>query len=300
MMWQMTRSGMAALALTLVFTLPATADEATTDGGIKIESADGNFSAQIGGRIQIDAAAYDDDITPLDNGLELRRARIFIKGTLYRNWEYKLETDFAEDQLDVTDAYVKHKPTGFIFGQFKVPFSLEQLTSSRFIPFMERSVDGLREGRRVGIGWWGNGDRWTVGTVIFGQAIGDDTQGDEGIGFAIRGVYRPWQTADGNLVHLGLSTFFQQPADETSTSRLRQRPWSHVTDVRFVDTGVITNVDKERGVNAEFSSVFDSFSLQAGYIGVDIERQAGFVDEDFDAWYVYGTWMSKEIGRAHV
>ena len=59
-MWPMTRSCVAPLGLTLLLTVSATAAEVTTDGGIKVESDDGNFSAQIGGRIQIDAAAYDD------------------------------------------------------------------------------------------------------------------------------------------------------------------------------------------------------------------------------------------------
>jgi len=298
-MWPMTRSRMTPLALTLVFTISATAAEVTTDGGLKVESDDGNFSVEIGGRIQIDAAAYDDDITPLDNGGELRRGQLFIKGLLYSDWEYKLETDFSGNTLDVLDAYVKHKPTGFMFGQFKVPFTLEQFTSDIFIVFMERGIEGFAEGRRLGIGWWGNGDRWTIGTNIYGQAIGEDTEGDQGIGFAIRGVYRPWQTADGNLLHLGVSTFFQEPSDETNTSRLRQRPWSHVTDVRFVDTGVIDNVDKERGVNADFLFVSDSYSVQAEYIGIDIERLSGFSDEDFNAWYVYGSWMSNGSKRSY-
>ena len=51
-LWPMTRNCMAALGLTLLLTTLATAAEVTTDGGIKVESDDGNFSAQIGGRIQ--------------------------------------------------------------------------------------------------------------------------------------------------------------------------------------------------------------------------------------------------------
>jgi phosphate-selective porin OprO/OprP len=298
-MWDTVRRGTILLGLIVLLATQTSADEASTGGGLKIESDDGQFSAQFGGRIQIDAAAYDQDITPLNNGAELRRARFFIKGVLYKNWQYKLETDFAEDQLDVTDAYVKHKPTGIILGQYKVPFTLEQLTSSRFISFMERAADGVREGRRLSVGWQGHGHVWTVGASLFGQAIGDETQGDEGVGFAVRGVFRPWQTEDGNLIHLGLSTFSQQPADETEMTRVRQRPWSHVTDVRFVDTGDIDNVDGERGINAEFSSVFGSFSVQAEYTDFEIERHAGFTDENFDVWYVYGTWMSRGSKRGY-
>ena len=285
--------------LAVSFTFSAPAAEVTTDGGIKVTSDDGQFSAQVGGRIQLDAAYYNEDLTPLDNGIELRRGRLFMKGLLYGDWEYKFETDFAEDQLDITDAYVKHKPSGLTIGQFKVPFALEQITSSRFISFMERSVDGLREGRRVGVGWFGNGDAWTAGTSVFGQAIGDETVGDEGIGAAARGVYRPWQTDDGDLIHVGFSAFFQEPADAMKTTRIRQRPWSHATDVRFVDTGTFGSIEKERGVNAEFTSVFDSFSVQAEYIGVDVTRESGFADENFDSWYVYATWMTQGSKRGY-
>jgi len=288
-----------ALALYAVAMVPASAVEVSTKGGITVTSEDGRFSTRIGGRLQLDAACYNEDQTPLESGTELRRGRLFLQGLVFGDWEYKLETEFAEDQPDITDAYLKHKPSGLVFGQFKIPFAIEQLTSSRFISFMERSVDGLREGRRLGAGWFRNGDAWTFGSAIFGQSIDDKTVGDEGMGAAIRGVYRPWQTADGNLIHVGISSFFQEPADGRKESRVRQRPWSHVTDVRFVDTGIVDNVSKERGVNLEFTSVYDSFSLQAEYIGVELSRDTGLATEKFDAWYLYGTWMSKGSKRSY-
>ncbi len=54
----------------------------TGKSGLKVSSGDGDFKFQLGGRAMIDAAYYDKDSTRLGNGAELRRARLFAKGTV--------------------------------------------------------------------------------------------------------------------------------------------------------------------------------------------------------------------------
>lgn len=66
-----------------------------TNGKLSFSSGDGRFTAQIGGRVQADAAFYDSDKTKLGSGTELRRARLFMKGTLWRSWRYKFNYDFT-------------------------------------------------------------------------------------------------------------------------------------------------------------------------------------------------------------
>ncbi|MCH8208637.1 MAG: hypothetical protein IIA62_06255 [Nitrospinae bacterium] len=90
--------------------------------GLKFESPDGDFSSRVGGRLMMDAAIYDDDRTDLGNGTELRRVRIFVKGKIYRVWEYKAEFDFAGGEVSVKDAYLGYKgfkSTLIQIGHFK-------------------------------------------------------------------------------------------------------------------------------------------------------------------------------------
>ena len=44
-------------------------------GGIEINTYDGHYSFEFGGRIMIDFAAYQEDLNSLGDGTELRRAR---------------------------------------------------------------------------------------------------------------------------------------------------------------------------------------------------------------------------------
>jgi len=49
----------------------------TGSSALKLKSADGNFKFQVGGRLMVDAAYYDEDQTELGSGAEIRRARLF-------------------------------------------------------------------------------------------------------------------------------------------------------------------------------------------------------------------------------
>jgi hypothetical protein len=74
-----------ALAVALISALYAQsghADERWTfenKGGLSMETANGNFSFQVIGRIQVDAAFYADDVEDLGSGTELRRARLGVQ-----------------------------------------------------------------------------------------------------------------------------------------------------------------------------------------------------------------------------
>ena len=48
-------------------------------GGLSMETANGNFTFQVIGRVQADAVFYDDDVEDLGSGTELRRARLGVQ-----------------------------------------------------------------------------------------------------------------------------------------------------------------------------------------------------------------------------
>ena len=88
----------------------------------------------------VDTALYDQDKMDLGDGTKFRRARLFAKGVIYDNWKFKTQVDFADNEVSAKDLYIKYtgfKPTTVTIGQHKEPFSLEELTSSRYSTFME-------------------------------------------------------------------------------------------------------------------------------------------------------------------
>ena len=111
--------------------------------GLKFTSEDGNFEFQAGGRVHFDYGMHDgdDEIGPLDDGLEFRRLRSVFSGRLYGNVDYKVQLEFAGTKVEYRDVYMGLRTSWFALrvGQFYQPFGLEMQTSSNYITFIERS-----------------------------------------------------------------------------------------------------------------------------------------------------------------
>ena len=111
---------------------------------------------RIGGTIQVDAVYINDDKTEIipGSGTEVRRARFFITGQHDDVWQYKLRVGFEENDLSVKDAFLKHKKAGLKIGLFKPAFSIDEMTSSKHITFMERALpNAFKPGRRIGVAY---------------------------------------------------------------------------------------------------------------------------------------------------
>lgn len=286
----------AAIGLAMIGASPVMAE-------IKIASDDGKFETTLGGRIQVDAAWYDEDNVNLDgeNGTEFRRARLFVKGKMYDVWSYKAQYDFAGNGTDMKDAYIGYNGWDFgklKIGQFKQPFSLEELTSSKYITFMERSLlNAFATGRRIGLGLSDANKTWTWAASVYGREEGDDTDGDEGYGAGARITWSPWNEK-GKVLHLGGAAAWEEPND--NDVRFRARPESHQTGTRLVSTGRIPEPDAFTKYGVEAAGVFGPFSLQGEYIAVAADsEQPGYEDPDLSGWYAYGSWFMTGESRKY-
>jgi len=127
--------------------------KASFKDGIKWESGDKANSMSVNGRIQLDYRDHDWGSTEANNvnaadTFDVRRAYLGAKGRFAKYYDWEVTADFSQvsgssagyTPLDV--AYMNihwWDQVQFQFGQFKMPFSLEERTSSRFIDFQERS-----------------------------------------------------------------------------------------------------------------------------------------------------------------
>lgn len=267
----------------------------STEGGLELSSYDGQFSFELAGRLMIDMAAYQQENVILGNGTELRRARFEVEGLMYSNWGYEFGVDFSGTDADIKDAYIEYLgefDSSSKFGQFKEPFSLEELTSSKYITFMERALPNeFAPGRNIGIGISHLGENWSTAYGLFGEAFDTDTtdQVDEGWGVTGRFSYAPWHD-DRKALHLGVSLSQRSPDDENEVS-FDSRPESHITDIKYLDTGNIAEVDHVTLYGLEAALVLGPVSFQAEMINTQVARNTGLDDLDFAGWYFYGSWF---------
>jgi phosphate-selective porin OprO/OprP len=99
------------------------------------------------------------------SGFDIRRARLDLKGSITPYFAYRLQTEFA-DKPKILDANAEIRITDYFtltIGQFKVPFSMENLASSNKLEMIDRSqvvealvargkdVIGNQNGRDIGI-----------------------------------------------------------------------------------------------------------------------------------------------------
>ena len=257
-------------------------------GGTKWDSADGKFKTQLYGRIQNDWIWWDshDEVETalgdeLNTGTEFRRARLGVKGTLYGNVGYKAEFDFAGGEAGFADVYMELKDVfcgigDVTVGHFKEPFGLDELTSSRFVTFMERntiSQGGFAPARNTGIKFSGDamGDElnWAIGMFRNADDFGDDTgntqQGE--YNFTARVAGRPYVSEDkSQYLHLGIAGSLRNYSDEMA--RYRARPEVHMSP-RFVDTG---SFDAKDGTHLGLEAAFVSgpFAVQSEYARADV------------------------------
>lgn len=271
------------------------------DGGYLVfQSQDSSFRYWLDGRVQIDAAVYTGSRNSLANGTEVRRARLGGKVTLYRDWHGEIDVDFTKNAVEMKDVWLGYE--GFAnslvkIGNYKEPFSLETLTSSKYITFMERSyADNLSPDRNIGLGYTHWGTWWQAAVGAFGQPAGSvDASGrDEGYGLTGRVTIAPINRP-GRLLHLGGAisrrTPNGDPAPDTNTVRFRARPETNVSQARFFTTGKIRLVDYTMLMNGELAGVYGPWSLQAEYTKADVHRLSGLATPTFNAAYAFVSYF---------
>lgn len=129
-----------------------------------LRSGDGNVRIEIGGRFFLDYDAAEGGAktltgTDLADRVLTRTARLEAGGRFFRWIDLALSADFAQS-VSLKDAYVDVRfmpQLGLRAGQFKVPFSLEELISARFSDFVERSIlNDVAPARDAGVMLHGN------------------------------------------------------------------------------------------------------------------------------------------------
>ncbi len=260
------------------------------------------------GRVQTDFGHVSEGDRLGDPGLgtttEFRRAQLGVEGEI-SDFKYKFEADFADGDVNVTDAYVQWKadPVSLLIGNHKTHVSLEEQTSSRFTTFMERAAftDAFDFTREAGVTASTGGDEWTFDLGIYsdGGFSGDDEAA--GILLAGRGTVSP--KAGEAQLHLGGS--FQLRTEGAAPARYRQRPQIHTTDTRFINADLRDQgVDKDINFGLEGAGILGPLHVAGEWsylksnltmpVAAGLDGKAGF-----SGWYVEGGWFLTGESRGY-
>ncbi len=267
--------------------------------GLNLTTQDKAFKLKIGGRLMtdwfwsIEDSTYKADVGNQEDGVEIRRARIYFSGQIYENIEYKLQLDFAETEIRYKDAYLEitDLPIGKLrMGQFYEPFCLETQTSSNYITFIERSLPTiLAPDRQTGFMIYNNvfNERIYGAAGVFRQTSDTGENVDDG-GYNITGriaVLPIYKNKGESLLQFGAAYSYRNPDD---TLRIRQRPEAHLAEYA-IDTGTLA-CDRENLVGVESAWVNGPLSLQAEYM-IAYADIMGASNAHFDGYYIEGSYF---------
>ncbi len=269
--------------------------------GLRARTADGQFAFKIGGRIHAQASGHRGRLEgDANNGTEVRRARFDLESTLYEDWHWKGEVDFADNEVAVKDFFVSYTGLGgskITAGHGKQPYSLAVEMSSNDIPFIERGVDTDLiipfVDRAIGVRADLAGANWFVAGGIFGDSVSPEDDDSEGWGVVARAVYAPILEED-RVLHLGARSAFREPSgDET---RIRAET-THMSSLFTVDTGDLMDIDRVVLVGPEATLAWGPFSFGGEYNHAFI-RRGGSDNLGFNSWRVQATWSITGESRA--
>ena len=274
-----------------------------TKGGFQAATESGDFSFRIGGRVQVQFDAFNDSMNLIngdgDTGTDLffRRARIYIQGDVYKNWAYKMQFNIVDSGSGggtVEDLYIRWKRYNFAnvtIGKHKEPFSLEELTSSKYVTSIERSPinDFFAEGRSLGISVHGANNFWGYAFGIFDNNDQFSDSGAQKWAYTGRAFISPINS-DNALLHLGIGATQRDATDDPDDA----------FDGTGVTQGIRSGDDIEIGIDPIESQTIMALEL-AGKLGPfhgageyhrrDTKAADNGEDASADGYYVQAGWF---------
>jgi phosphate-selective porin OprO/OprP len=313
-----------------------------TDNGFEFKTKDGNFKMAVNGRMQVDSQVnMNQQLAPavganttnhLNDGVGLRRARLGVEGTFFKDWDYKFEYDFTRGNgttgAGVTDAYIRwnlDKAFSVKAGAFKEPFSLEEATSNRYITFIERNmitntfVDNLNT-YKMGIGANYSAERWQTAVSLQTEPVGangasnsstnsnggsnrNNGSGDTNWEVNARVSGLPWMESKTKFWHIGTSgsyinvnnNYLANGTFNNGGMQFTANPDTNVDRTAVLDTGNLTS-----GLNATpTSKVADHltrFGAETALVYGPFSTQAEYIQTNISGTGYHNTTLDGYYG----
>lgn len=285
---------------------PSLANTTYTDGGFEIyRSPDDSYWFTLHGVAKVDATFFigdfEDKRNELPNGTNLRGLETSLNGGIGDDITYAISLSF-ESGVSVDDAYFTYH--GFpnfeiSFGQVISPFCLENANSSKWVPFLERSlpINALRPCLGIGVNMlhWGDHHMITFASTTPPAGTNRDAAGimhrSDRLTNALRAVYIPCNIP-GQILQVGASGVYAEnsPTFRDDTLNTDGRRFSTRPEARARNTPVYLNSGNQLGINhytewgVEAAKQFGPLLLQAEYLQTNVNR-AFDPNVEFHGWH---------------
>jgi phosphate-selective porin OprO/OprP len=312
----------------LLLTVPAAAQNSTSEPAArdpkKTEAPDGwaftwanHPSLQFGDVLRVDfRARFQGDVRGSDasldgsdtSGLDMARRRVGISGSLGDVAEFQVEHELAGGD-GWRDVFVNYRGLGaleFQAGKFKVPFGLDENTSSSDLDFVYRSraATQLAPGRDQGVMLHGRTGivRYAWGAFAHDggnmRTPGHTREAGAGSGWAGRAtagrlVVQPFRSS--KSVFEDLQAGIAYTATDAPASMVDLRADTALGQSYFPSPLAVQGPRRRIGLEVRWRP--GPFSVQSEFIRLTSERQGQSIsDGDLpglveSAWYTQGTWI---------
>jgi len=287
---------LAAAACIAAAPLAATAGEPVTfdEKGLTLDVAGDDLTLNLGGRLHLDAASYDDELTLFDDDARVRRARLELGGRVLKDWRFRVDYELSSLGRGFKNAWLSYEGIDHVElrgGNFIAPFSMEDLESSNSVPAMERSLaQALAPGFLVGGAATVYDKHWSLSGGYFFNPISQDpvVNNDSGESIMARGTFAPLNTKRETL-HFG-AAIERRNLDAGVATRVGTFPESGIANARLIDTGALAGVDSFVNYGAEAAIRHRNFLLRGQYIVRDNDAPL-LGDPKFKGGYAEISWV---------
>lgn len=276
----------------------------STRKGLRLRLTNPDISLRIGGRFHADIGFIDDDRTNIQKFKDdLRRARLYLTGKIYKDFKFKIDREFASERKGWRNVYLGYRINKGIrvkAGNVVAPFGLEDITASNYSTFMERAVSAtLAPSFQTGILLNTNGrfgskrsrHRWTVSVAGLTEPLGEssnDRHRTEHYSFVSRLTYAPIARKR-QVIHLGAAMEYRHIRN-SRRHRTATRPESSLVP-RFLNTGALADVDSVISIGLESVVIHGPLTFQGEYMRSFLQRTGGRADPSFDGGYAQVSYL---------
>jgi phosphate-selective porin OprO and OprP len=257
-------------------------------------SADNGFSTTLTGFIQADAMKFEQNNQELASGTNIRRARLYLTGSLNPDWGYNFAYDFrSNDLLLACVNYSGLKNMQFSLGQIFPDFGLVNTTSPMALHTMELPLPVIAFSPpyfSMGLGYNVWNDFLTLQLAAFGPSSSQTVTRRNPLGATARAVYSPIHT-ETKALNFGLSGWVQRP-DGSNTVTFNPVPEIKSFNAEtIVNTENIGSVNSYGTVGAEAAAIYGPLAIMTEYLQMRVNRGDNNPNLKFSGYYVTGSYF---------
>lgn len=214
-------------------------------GVIQFDAGYVSLPKKIAGLIPFSGTSAGSGVNTNNLGWNARARRLIVgvEGSMPAGFAYKFELEMSQGGVNYEDMIISYQragsPWSITLGHQYPLSSLELMSSNRFTSFMERagSVDAFNYNRRLGatLAYTDPASIWGLAAGLYSEDVANANVARTGWQASVRGYASP-KLGDVQA-HVGFQYQHRVSPTDQQNIRYRQRPYTQVSNERFIDTG---------------------------------------------------------------